>query len=255
MNSTKKPLYKKEVPRCPSALPKNKGGAGSALCPPPPPHTPWGSPVPTPTPLARKKGGEGLPGTVGDPSPQHFWGDTMARAGSPGTIRPGDPLGSCKRGKGGPRDRHPQPGRHKHVVKRGLGQRMLCPLSPPPAPKRCFNPCRHTEGGEASMWGQRIPGGEAHGSCRSLPQPRHGSVGHLRAKSPGLDALGFGVGAGGALLQPPPALRQAAPEGPSQARAPQGGGDTHAAGPGCGQEFWGGDAGGAGGALSHEQAA
>lgn len=60
----------------------------------------------------------------------------MARVGSPGTIRPGDPTGSCKRGKGGPRDWHPQPRRHKHVVKRGLGQRMLCPLSPPPSPKK-----------------------------------------------------------------------------------------------------------------------
>lgn len=182
----------------------------------------------------------------------------MARAGSPGTIRPGDPTGSCKgvRGGGGdgPGTGTPQPGRHKHLVKHGLGQRMLCSpsLPPPPAPKRCFSPCRHREGGEASIWGRgwgkaslvEAQGGKprapTHGGCRSLPQPRHGSISMLRAKSPGLDALGgFGVGAGGGVLLLFLALRQAQPraasEGPSQARAPRGGGETHAAGPGTGQ--------------------
>lgn len=71
-------------------------------------------------------------------APSMGWGDhgTGRVPGHNPSWGPNRVLQGGKGWGGGPGTSTPQPGRHKHLVKHGLGQRMLCsPSLPTPSPE------------------------------------------------------------------------------------------------------------------------
>lgn len=256
MNSTKKPLYKKKYHAAHQLYPKTRGGA--QLCAPPPTPGAGGrsSPVPTPTPLARKKGGEGLPSAVGYPSPQHGGGTPWHGPGPRAQSVLGTPRGPTREEGGAPGPAPPTREAQACGETRVRAANAVLLFPPPPAPKRCLSPCRHTEGGEASMWGQSSPGG----SPRELqvPSPALARLrGAPKSQIPGAGRFRIWGGSRGSAPTAPQPCAGLSPGQHPRVRARLGhpgvGGHTCS-----GARLWAGVGGGRRrrrGALSHERAA